>query len=412
MDSTAPKLLRPVLNAQVRAHFAITNKRDKMYSKAFSKLRNSAAQVAHHLLHNSARPPVHSTSVPDYQDSKVAWPARPGKPWREQIMHDIENTKVSDDLNSSLDGFHTLGEGAFYHLSDNSHVERLAAAVGLPDATNMVNFLFGGRNMINGRPSLPGNFGKLLHSVPEQQALHHLITIACCGAYQGHFGWKRLSVALVEGAWPWLRRYTKAYAKAMPQYNSPRFSRAVNHSTSIYQPSTRMSRPKSPLRQRRPQILHPHVAQHNAPPSHYHQQQHPHQQHQHQHQPQQSSYRAIPLGPIVPSWTHVPPSFSQPTLDASFPSHTIIPGPPCNHGPSASHACHVRVAHSLADVQRYTADGKGLTVALTGLDAQAQEEVETWARRMGLLSVKRAEEMCAGCAVRLGWVIGAMLVYG
>lgn len=33
--------------------------------------------------------------------------------------------------------------------------------------------------------------------------------------YQGHFGWYRLSAALVEGAWPWLRRYTKAYAKAI-----------------------------------------------------------------------------------------------------------------------------------------------------------------------------------------------------
>lgn len=85
----------------------------------------------------------------------------------------------------------------------------------LTSPASYVSFLFGSRSMINGRPSLPANFGKLLHTVPEQQARFFLIAIACCGVYQGHFGWYRLSAALVEGAWPWLRRYTKTYAKAI-----------------------------------------------------------------------------------------------------------------------------------------------------------------------------------------------------
>ena len=130
-------------------------------------------------------------------------------------MHDIEAPKTTSDLNCALDGFHTFGAGAAQHYSDNSFAEKLATDVGLPDAAGILSFLFGSRSMINGRPSLPENFGKLLHSVPEQHARFFLIAIACCGVYQGHFGWYRLSGALVEGAWPWLRRYTKTYAKTI-----------------------------------------------------------------------------------------------------------------------------------------------------------------------------------------------------
>ena len=70
------------------------------------------------------------------------------------------------------------------------------------------------------------------------------------------------------------------------------------------------------------------------------------------------------------------------------------------------------MAYSLADVQRYTAQSEGLTVALTQFDARAREEVETWARCSAVLTVKRSENMCISCAVKLAWVSSALLVIG
>lgn len=73
---------------------------------------------------------------------------------------------------------------------------------------------------------------------------------------------------------------------------------------------------------------------------------------------------------------------------------------------------HVRVAYSLAEVQAKTADGKGLTVALTQFDPRARTEVEEWAKATRTLTVMRSEGMCISCAVRLGHVVSALLVVG
>jgi len=204
MSDAGAILMRPVLDVQKRQMFAISNQRDKQYGKVYNKLRNAAAEVF-----------CGRTSVPYCAGFGPAWPARSANRCLDQIMNDIADVKISDDLNCALDGFHVLRDGASKHLSDNSYAERLAVAVGLPDGAGILNFLFGSRSMLNGRPSLPQNFGKLLHAVSEQQARFFLIAIACCGVYQGHFGWHRLLAALVEGAWSWLRRYPKAYAKAI-----------------------------------------------------------------------------------------------------------------------------------------------------------------------------------------------------
>jgi len=118
--------------------------------------------------------------------------------------------------------------------------------------------------------------------------------------------------------------------------------------------------------------------------------------------------------PHVPPqpWTYLPPNFPSPILGPSFPSFTIISGTDCNHGPSMRKMCRVRVAYSLADVQRCTAQGMGLTVALTQFHARARDEVETRARILAVLTVNRSEKMCTSCAVKLGWAVGALLVIG
>ena len=126
-------------------------------------------------------------------------------------------------------------------------------------------------------------------------------------------------------------------------------------------------------------------------------------------QPRQAA--TIPVSPHVPPqpWSFL--TFAA-VHDASLPSNHIIDGTNCNHGPSAVFGARVRVAYSLAEVQSKTADGIGLTVALTQFDERARNEVEQWARFTKTLTVKRTENMCISCAVKLAHITSALLVIG
>jgi len=98
--------------------------------------------------------------------------------------------------------------------------------------------------------------------------------------------------------------------------------------------------------------------------------------------------------------------------DPLAPFNNIIPGTDCNHGPSAVVGARVRVAYSVLEVQSMTADGTGLTVALTQFDQRARDEVEQWARYTKTLAVRRTENMCISCAVKLAHAVSALLVIG
>ena len=70
------------------------------------------------------------------------------------------------------------------------------------------------------------------------------------------------------------------------------------------------------------------------------------------------------------------------------------------------------MAHSLKEVKERIADNGGITVALTRGAEAARSEVEAYAVREMILSVKRADEECIYCAYRLAHATCALLVVG
>jgi len=83
----------------------------------------------------------------------------------------------------------------------------------------------------------------------------------------------------------------------------------------------------------------------------------------------------------------------------------------CAHkGVTKPFAARVRLAHSIADVERNTAENDGLTVALTFGAAGARDELVSWAVQRRVLTIVSPENQCVSCAVALGRAIGALLV--
>lgn len=64
-----------------------------------------------------------------------------------------------------------------------------------------------------GNPSIQPGLGSELHTLGDPGDKLHLAAIACRGAFSGLFTWDRFNNTLVQGGWPWLRQYSRAYAK-------------------------------------------------------------------------------------------------------------------------------------------------------------------------------------------------------
>jgi hypothetical protein len=63
-------------------------------------------------------------------------------------------------------------------------------------------------------PKPRDNLGCEFHAMSQQQASLELLTVALYGCFYGQFGWWRFNKVLIQGAWPWLNGYNKAFAKA------------------------------------------------------------------------------------------------------------------------------------------------------------------------------------------------------
>jgi hypothetical protein len=61
--------------------------------------------------------------------------------------------------------------------------------------------------------SMTENIGMALHHQHKGREAWILASFACQGSFQGERGWTLFNQTLIQGAWPWLGFYPKAYAK-------------------------------------------------------------------------------------------------------------------------------------------------------------------------------------------------------
>jgi hypothetical protein len=64
-----------------------------------------------------------------------------------------------------------------------------------------------------GNPSIQSGLGAQLHTLGDPADKLHLAAIACRGVFSGLFTWDRFNSVLVQGGWPWIRQYSRGYAK-------------------------------------------------------------------------------------------------------------------------------------------------------------------------------------------------------
>ena len=85
------------------------------------------------------------------------------------------------------------------------------------DASNMISKVYPHGITIpvfqRGNPAIQTGLGVELHALGDPGDKLQLAAIACRGAFHAAFTWDRFNSVLVQGGWPWLRGYSKAYAK-------------------------------------------------------------------------------------------------------------------------------------------------------------------------------------------------------
>jgi hypothetical protein len=66
-----------------------------------------------------------------------------------------------------------------------------------------------------GVPNISGGFGAELHGLAHPADKINLAAVAGIATFSGLFTWERFNGVLVEGGWPWLRQYSRAYARTI-----------------------------------------------------------------------------------------------------------------------------------------------------------------------------------------------------
>jgi hypothetical protein len=193
-------LLSPITN--LRYAKSQQNASSKFYGKVGNKICNITADT---LLSRS--------SVPYYIGEKAAYPPKQDG-----------NSKALREANRALDGF-MLG-GSNDNKSKKLHIYNSPQVVtGLLVQTRLVDterartvlrMVFPKWDTYKAwNPDTAENLGMAFHLWQEHDTILSVITLACYGCFKGHRAWMRLNKVLIQGGWPWLRGYDKAFAKAV-----------------------------------------------------------------------------------------------------------------------------------------------------------------------------------------------------
>ena len=102
--------------------------------------------------------------------------------------------------------------------------------------------------------------------------------------------------------------------------------------------------------------------------------------------------------------------FEPPVSASQHPPTNMVTSSECAHSKEELFSGRVKEAHSLADLERQTADGNSLTLAMTWGVETSRHEVGAWLAEKSMMAVQQVEEQCLACAVRLGRCVGALVV--
>lgn len=98
-------------------------------------------------------------------------------------------------------------------------------------------------------------------------------------------------------------------------------------------------------------------------------------------------------------------------------SSNIITGAICNHGQDLRFTGRIKLVSSLVELNdacspkpEIHGTGLSLVVAQTFHNTHALQEAEGFVRQSRILSVRRGENQCTGCAVKLAHLVGALIV--
>jgi hypothetical protein len=88
----------------------------------------------------------------------------------------------------------------------------------------------------------------------------------------------------------------------------------------------------------------------------------------------------------------------------------IIPGQKCNHGTLVRFTGRVKPAASLAELGELIGGRQSIIVTKSFGEGILRDEVLGYVAREGVLTVRRGEEQCVACAVKLAHAVHALVV--
>ncbi|KAH8693406.1 hypothetical protein GQ44DRAFT_733897 [Phaeosphaeriaceae sp. PMI808] len=265
-------------------------------------------------------------------------------------------------------------------------------------------------------PNFKTGLGADIHGAQHPDDKIYVAAMACRGLFSAIFSWNQMNTFLVQGGWPWLRQYPRAYARLVFTVMMLLFA-AVEcyHITDINSVRTRLLSLAGKL------VGNPNISQ----PNYWKVRKSPHlkgkkitipsgnpatAQRKLVQEAGGQTVMAKNLSTVVTevSWMN---AIENPTLPEPLPSHIVRVGF-CQHNgiAKAPFAGRVKVVHSVSELSGLTRDSRDLTVALAQGDQRAVQEFCAWAVQNSMMTVVKGNTQCLGCAVHLAQCVAALVV--
>lgn len=181
----------------------------KLMSKSKNKINNISADIF-----------AGRTSQPSYINEKGVYPPKSGVDARVLSQSKAALLKYGLFQSSTKESLSSNIQRTQEFISPLTAIDLLSRLMIFPSydaAQKSFQHVWDGSwiGWFKNQPAPRDNLGCEMHGMSQHQAALELITVAVFGVFYGGFGWWRFSKVLIQGAWPWLNGYNKAYAKAV-----------------------------------------------------------------------------------------------------------------------------------------------------------------------------------------------------